>query len=623
MMSFFDNTRDNINVQKLDDDDRKKLFNKFVDAGGEVIQDKRKKPMVINREKQREMSEKMDSHYKNSIKNQKSRAKRIQSSKDVPQNITKKSSENLILKLINAFKIRMSLSLKGVSDFSTTTFKSSFFEKYNSEYKPALIELQMLYIDIFKQNIVLGNRVMEQLDKMRPLYFELIEMTADLFDKTVNAQLIDSYIAFPDEEQTVVEYRDPILAYFKKIYPLNIYQDMIYSSFEKAIALQAKFDKKKGSAYSSKKKKMKNNLYIVFHKFFPSLYWLFCKYHGSVIPLSYNRDIEEILLIGPDMIPGNRIASAPPSIDPQNINRTIENKQKSEEEELEKAREELKKSTKEVIPDHVQAGLRELRKLNPANLKKKYTQRDNLAMKMSLNDKVFIAYLYLCEFDHEYAFLLSTNKIKYNTITGKNQQRINFKPIFEALFNNLNKNYDLFKQYFTATETYLKAIEDKPFSNDQYIKYSKRFTQAEQERKNRGSSARHTLSAYMSKLLEAIEKILNDMNNANRLVQNSNEELAFDTSVETHAKLHGRTVKECFQFLYEFCSGIRYSLSPAGELSGDIEFETESKEASSPNNESLNDTNNVENRTEDEPTLAPDDKKEMGGSVMTELDDLL
>lgn len=624
-MSFFDETRDNINVQKLNEDERKELFKNFVDAGGEVVQKKKKKPMIINREKQREMSEKMDRHYSSKKKNIENRSKRIQSSKTVPDNIKKTSKENIIITLFNRFRIRINLSTKGISDFSTTIFKQHFFEKYNSEYKPALIELQMLFIDIFKQNIVLGNRVMEQLDNVRPLYFELIEMTADLFDKTINGQLIDSYIAFPEEQQNIIDYRNPILAYFKKIYPLYPYADMIYTSYEKAISLQQKFKKQgKSSEYSAKRKKMKNNLYIVFHKFLPSLYWLFCKYHGSVIPLTSRNEIEQILLIGPDMIPGNRVAAEPSRIDPQNINRTVDQRQKEEEEELEKAREELKKNTIETIPPHVEKGLRELRKLNPTQLQKKYAVKDKNASKMDLNDKVFMSYLYLCEFDHQYAFLLSTNKIKYNTVTGKNNQRINFKDILETYFNALNKVYDTYKQYFTSVETYNKAKEDKPISNDQYIKYSKRFTQAEKERKSRGGAARHALNSYMQKLINTLEKILKNIENADNIVQNSKEPLAFDTSVEGNTKLKGMTVHEAFQFIYEFCAGISYSLSPAGELSGEIEFKT--KDDSKDDDNFLDDPAEdslLSSASENKSLSKAEKSKEIGGSVMSELDDLL
>ena len=46
-MGDIDNTRDRLKLDELNKDARKDLFNKFVDAGGEVVSDKKRTSSVI------------------------------------------------------------------------------------------------------------------------------------------------------------------------------------------------------------------------------------------------------------------------------------------------------------------------------------------------------------------------------------------------------------------------------------------------------------------------------------------------------------------------------------------------------------------------------------------------
>ncbi len=46
-----------------------------------------------------------------------------------------------------------------------------------------------------------------------------------------------------------------------------------------------KLEKNKASVYYLKKeKRSRNDIYIIFNKFFPKLYWLFCGYQAGIIP---------------------------------------------------------------------------------------------------------------------------------------------------------------------------------------------------------------------------------------------------------------------------------------------------------------------------------------------------
>ena len=417
-MKEIDKTRDNIRVQNLEDDARKELFKRFTDAGGKVVKERRPIPIVFDRKKQKEMLEKIDSH----------RASRPK--KEVKKDSYSYSSSSANVSLSNSFADKLAtrfvLFFSGVTTFSGKKIKPGFIEKFSDEYKSALIELQMIYLDIFRQNPVVGERIIFQLDNLKPLYFELVEMTADLFDRTLIGEITDQYNAFPDEPLNTNDFKVPLLAYFKKIYPLVSYENSIYIAYEKAISLQAKMVKDKASVYSAKRKKANNSIYVVFNKLLPKLYRLFCYYHGANVPLDAQSKIEEILLIGPDLCPGMRTNNSVSRFS-ENFTEISANKKAKIEEEKKDAIEELKKKHKAEISEEVKRGLLAMKKLSFDGLKQTYFQNSAICRNVPVDDFVMKPYLLFVEFDRQYSLVLTSNKIKYNIYydrSGKKDYKI-------------------------------------------------------------------------------------------------------------------------------------------------------------------------------------------------------
>ena len=62
-------------------------------------------------------------------------------------------------------------------------------------------------------------------------------------------------------------------------------------------------------------------------------------------------------------------------------------------------------------------------------------------------DKVLLTYLLFLEFEKEYSFILTTNKIKYNVDFSTNV-KIDFRIKMQDIFNSLNKCRDHFRSYY-------------------------------------------------------------------------------------------------------------------------------------------------------------------------------
>ena len=215
-MKEIDKTKENIGVDNLDQKTRKELFEKFVDGGGEVNTDRRKRrPMVIDRDKQKDYQTRLDSHYK-----QKKTTTPSARKKALKKNaVTGKSSptgEGWFNRAIKQLKVSLHLKFMKITKSRGYYFNLKFLERFNNSYKPALMEIQVIYLDLFRRDPAHGRRITQRLDKANPLFFEIIEMIGSIYDKMTADQIVDHYVNFPDVPKKVSDLKDPLVELFRK-----------------------------------------------------------------------------------------------------------------------------------------------------------------------------------------------------------------------------------------------------------------------------------------------------------------------------------------------------------------------------------------------------------------------
>lgn len=210
-MKDLDKTKENLGVDKLDQKTRKDLFDRFVDSGGEVVSDRRKRrPLVIDRDKQREYQTRLDEHAK------KSKSTKTPDSRNVQKRQASKrkddySGESWFVRFSNNFKVSFHLKFMRITKARGFYFNLKFLERFNNSYKPALMEIQVQYLNLFKRDPAHGRRIIQRLDKANPLFFEVIEMIGTIYDKLTADQIVDHYVNFPDVPKKVSDLRDPFL----------------------------------------------------------------------------------------------------------------------------------------------------------------------------------------------------------------------------------------------------------------------------------------------------------------------------------------------------------------------------------------------------------------------------
>lgn len=607
-MSRIDKTRDNLKVESLDNNQRKELFTKFVKAGGQVVHEKRPKTIKIDRNKQRELQQRLDAHHAQA-KIRPTESVQAFSRQNKPAQ--KQSDANGMHILFS----RIRLFFMGVSSFSGIYFKRKFLELFKVEFNPAMIELQMIFLDLFKQKPIIGHQIVDQLDNLRPLYYELIEMTADIYSPAVSVQMIGKYSSMPTNKYHVFDNRVPVLEYFKRLYVLHQHVDLINFAFDRAIELQEKMERGKSSVYAAKRKKVKNSLYIIFNKMFPRLYWLFNLMQGEIIELTEIKRIDDILGIKSHMRPGTRTAN-------QISSRFNDFKPEPKKEEKVEPAVEQKKA-EPVLPDEVKKGFELMRTIDYKRLRNELIT-DDLLLSISDTDKIMTTYLLFLEFDREYSFVLTTYKIKFTpaySIRGKSDYRMRLTD----LYNKLRPCIDGLKLYFEAFDIYEKARADKPTSNDQYFKYAQHLTELERQKKTAGTTARNVIISVMDNLTDEFHTLIEDMDFKHEIVLNPQDLIEFDSALERDRKLNGKKVYECIILANAFASAFSYRLSPGGDLYGSSEQAQEAEVVESPKVESeVTDTesDNTSGQSSPQDTEKVDAGKK-DKSILGELDDFL
>ena len=596
-MDKLDKTKENIGVTNLDNKTREKLFEKFVESGGKVIDDKaRRIHLILDREKQRKLQKRLKSRSDKVIKKEKPKTTVVKPTRTPevpPQNET-----NSFLLFAGRLKLRFNLKFLGITTFDGYYFKKKFFSKFNNIHKPALMELQILYFEIFKRNLSAGKTIIQALDALKPLYYELIEMTGNLFDKILTDQILEQHINFPEVPKRVSELREPLLQLFRRLYVLNPHEHTIRMAFELAIDLYGKPDDDMRDSPSATKRKMRNDLFIIFHKLYPRLELLYYLLEGSGIR-QFGPSIDSKLSITDAEKPGNRMLSkyfddisAQPA---EHDNSAAPGEGKEADNARMKA---------------IKKGLDIMSTLSMSKLRKEY-DKARLFDYVSDVDKVFISYLLFNEFDKEYSFILTTNKIKFRTDVISRTQK-DFKTSLVTLYDKMKKSADSLREYAEELRMYEKARHEKPLSGVQYIEFSKRMEALEKKKNICGKKALSTVREYMNETAEELSLLAEDMDNHQFHIENPQEELVFDPLIEGEKKLNKKKIYEAIYVVYCYALAFAYRLSHGGDLSGDLEFKKEELELM---------------QKQMEETSAPEKSEKAGDqtqkSILEQLDDLL
>lgn len=570
-MGDIDKTRDRLKLDDIEEDDRRDLFNKFVDAGGEVVYDSRKK---IN-STTTNINANTNSHIKknNSINtNSQSRFEHSDikpkkeshpTNKQTNYEAIEKIKTNEVFKPANKskplffnFKLWLSAFSSGVITFFGGKVNPKFLNFIDKNVISSLLEMDTLMFNALNPMGINDTDSKNKREKIISRFateledVELLERIKDQYDEKVYKNLLRPYKEL-DSPVVAVNYVNELKGMFRPLYVLHLYSSKIKLVGEKAMSSYAIVDNMSRGIVNSRISAFKRAVELIYSKYYPKL--LILLQYASKEKLETLEEFNKFLEITDVDILGY-------------YTKLKLTNQKLHERKIEAAKENIGKKDEEEKLNKIESiGVKLIEKC--VSFKK---EDNNIEYEtdpfytIEENDKIYRIKVLIDFLDREYSILFVSNKVKYNLVYD-NLVRTDYKSDFNNIFLSLSDINSRFNEYSEICKNILKVEEDEAMRFEQRVSMlSERNGQRAYISKNLKSTVMSIINSFKKKL----DKLLLDKEEREKIIANPNDILTLFADIGNHKKrVQGYNVLKALTEAYYFISGFNYLITE-GELSG-------------------------------------------------------
>ena len=593
-MGDIDNTRNRLKLDNLHEDDRRNLFNKFVDAGGEVITNRKKQSSPDYSSKKTAPSyNKPKNNYSNTTQRGNYVYTNTAPKKEKPNNAVAVKKQKSIF-------LNFKLWLDALSNKTITFFGGNVHNKFlgfmDKNVISAFLEMDTL---IFNALNPIDDNSLEPKSKKEKILaqfsndledIELLERIKDQYDENIYKTFLRQYKDLHSPTQAR-SYVNELKAMFRPLYILHAYSSKLKLAGEKALIAYSIVDNISKGVINPRISNFKKDVDLIYSKYYPKLLSLL--QYASKEKLETLSEINNFLDITETDIVGYYTK----------LKKERELKQK---EEITKQQKEEIKDTK-TSEDNEEEKLMKIESIGVKLIEKvvSFRKADNNIeiegdpfFQVSDDDKIYRIKVLLDFLDREYSVLFVSNKVKYNLIYD-NLVRTDYKSDFNNIFLSLSDSNSRFLEYSDMCKNALKIEQDTTMRFEQRVSMlAEKNGQISYTAKNLKS---HIVS-IISSLKKKLDKLLLDKIERERIIANPNDILTFFTDVSGSKKrIQGYNVLKALTEAYYFVSGFYYLIT-SGELSGAgilIEGSKKSAEDNSKKKE-VNDDKDVKEEKKDD-----------------------
>lgn len=645
-MGDIDKTRDRLKLDDIEEDDRRDLFNKFVDAGGEVVYDSRKKINSTttninantnsNIKKNNSINTNSQSRFEHS--DIKPKKESHPTNKQTNYEAIEKIKTNEVFKPANKskplffnFKLWLSAFSSGVITFFGGKVNTKFLNFIDKNVISSLLEMDTLMFNALNPMGINDADSKNKREKIISRFateledVELLERIKDQYDEKVYKNLLRPYKEL-DSPVVAVNYVNELKGMFRPLYVLHLYSSKIKLVGEKAMSSYAIVDNMSRGIVNSRISAFKRAVELIYSKYYPKL--LILLQYASKEKLETLEEFNKFLEITDVDILGyyTKLKLA---------------NQKIHESKIEAAKENIGKKDEEEKLNKIESiGVKLIEKC--VSFKK---EDNNIEYEtdpfytIEENDKIYRIKVLIDFLDREYSILFVSNKVKYNLVYD-NLVRTDYKSDFNNIFLSLSDINSRFNEYSEICKNILKVEEDEAMRFEQRVSMlSERNGQRAYISKNLKSTVMSIINSFKKKL----DKLLLDKEEREKIIANPNDILTLFADIGNHKKrVQGYNVLKALTEAYYFISGFNYLITE-GELSGagiliDKAEETieenkeekddkkdkkeeEIKENEETKNENNEDDNEVNNTEENEKEINNDKEENIDTFVSDNIDE--
>ncbi|WP_300755293.1 hypothetical protein [uncultured Brachyspira sp.] len=556
-MGDIDNTRDRLKLDELNKDARKDLFNKFVDAGGEVVSDKKRtSSVIVGSSSKKNANTLVGGNSKGSYNNSGGKSSDSKgSSAGSSSAAAEKQKRNGVF---FGLKLWFDAVSAGVITFMGGNVNPKFLNFIDKNIIAAFLEMDTLIFNALNpteaSNIdakAKHQKIISQFAKdLEDL--ELLERIKDQYNEKTYKDFLRPYKEL-NTNVMAESYVKEIKAMFRPLYVLHAYSSRIKVAGEKAMLAYAIVDNISKGIVNSRISAFKRAVDLIYTKYYPKLFTLL--QYAAKEKLETINDFNKYFNITDEDILGY-------------YTKLRKDKEKLQETKIEQAKENIgkKKDTEEEKLGKVESiGVKLINKCVS------YKKEDNGIeyeadpfFFVPIKDKIYRIKVLIDFLDREYSAVFVSNKVRYNLVYD-NQVRTDYKNDFNNIFLSLSDTNSRLNEYSDLCNTILKVEADKTMRFEQRVSM---LSDKNGQRSYLAKNLRNTFVSIITPFKRKLDKLLLDKEERERIIENPNDILTFSAEVGKGKKrIQGYNVMKALTEAYYFISGFNYLITQ-GELSG-------------------------------------------------------
>ena len=602
-MEDIEKTRDRLKLDEIEEEDRRDLFNKFVDAGGEVLSDRKKANHNISNNSSN--SAKKNAFVNNNVSNHsdiKPRREPQFTNRQIVHEVAEKPKNNetalTIKKNKSPFyntKLWFNAFASGVITLFGGRVNPKFLNFIDKYVIASLLEMDTLMFNALnpigindtdsknKREKVI-NKFASELEDV-----ELLERIKDQYDEKVYKNFLRPYKDL-DSSVVAVNYVNELKSMFRPLYILHLYVSRMKSVGEKAMMSYAIIDNMSKGIVNSRISAFKRAVDLIYSRYYPKL--LILLQYAAKEKLETIDDFNKFFDIKDEDILGyyTKLRLTNQKLNENKIEEVKENIGKKEEEEDEKLNK-IESIGVKLIEKCVS--------FKKADNNIEYETDPFYTVEES--DKIYRIKVLIDFLDREYSILFVSNKVKYNSVFD-NLVRTDYKADFNNIFLSLSDINSRFNEYSDICRGILKVEQDEGMRFEQRVAM---LSERNGQRAYISKNLKSTVSSIISPFKRKLDKLLLDKEEREKIIANPNDILTFFTDIGYKKRVQGYNVLKALTEAYYFVSGFNYlinegELSGAGLLIDGADLDNEVKDSKKEENIKNDNDTNVNNTDNDE-----------------------
>jgi hypothetical protein len=540
-MGSIDDIKKKLNIDEMDKDSRKGMFEKFVEKGGKVIQEKKPNYVKINKDRQGLIKQKLD---------------RAKQKKDLSADSEKEPKQYYGQdqlqpgKMIKRyFSVFMTGYFQGIFSFGGN-FKNKFSQEMQDDFVTIIKDLK------------------QDLGKMINLYPEKKWQLTDMLN-TENGYGFEILVRFYDllGTESLTKTANFFKIHNSMLCPLIINE--IKSVFKRLLILYPYWETSKDILWEAQqiykaittldpplqKPRINRCLDRLFAYYFPRLLTILNYNIGKKTPFDLNK-MHEYAKISVE----NDIGSITKELVEQKKEYLIK-LEKEKEERLKKLQEEVDQKEMDKIPKYVHKGLAMIDAIIETIPKK--VQDDDNARLFESGEKLLEYYFLFKDFDVEYSFIMTTSQLRINT-TLEGGTRIDVKSDFDNLYIRFSEINSYLKEYLKLLQQFYKIKEDL---RDSHMLLDQKLSNLKLKRIQTLNEIRSRSAVFFKKLAVILQTLIEDYNTDKKFLQNGDDILHFQLELGDKRKFENTKIISFILITFSFVSALHYYLT-SGKLSG-------------------------------------------------------